>query len=63
MAARLSGGGGFVIYLLAAAVLVFVLAPLVVVVALSFSFAIVLCAQRSTHHQRFHRAHRPQASR
>ena len=39
MAARLSGGGGFVIYLLAAAVLVFVLAPLVVVVALSFSTA------------------------
>jgi len=39
MAARLSGGGGFVIYLLAAAVLVFVLAPLIVVVALSFSTA------------------------
>jgi putative spermidine/putrescine transport system permease protein len=39
MAARLSGGGGFVIYLLAAGVLVFVLAPLIVVVALSFSTA------------------------
>ena len=37
MAARLSGGGGFVTYLLAAAVLIFVLAPLVVVVAVSFS--------------------------
>jgi len=39
MAARLSGGGGLVTYVLAAAVLVFVLAPLVVVVALSFSTA------------------------
>jgi putative spermidine/putrescine transport system permease protein len=39
MAARLSGGGGLVTYLLAAAVLVFVLAPLVVVVAVSFSTA------------------------
>jgi putative spermidine/putrescine transport system permease protein len=39
MGARLSGGGGLVTYVLAAAVLVFVLAPLVVVVALSFSTA------------------------
>ena len=39
MAARLSGGGGFITYLLAGAVLIFVLAPLIVVVALSFSTA------------------------
>jgi putative spermidine/putrescine transport system permease protein len=39
MAARLSGGGGLITYMLAAAVLIFVLAPLVVVVALSFSTA------------------------
>jgi len=39
MSARLSGGGGLVTYVLAAAVLVFVLAPLCVVVALSFSSA------------------------
>lgn len=39
MAGRLSGGGGLATYMLAAATLVFVLAPLVVVVALSFSKA------------------------
>jgi len=39
MAARLSGGGGLTIYLVAAAILVFVVAPLLVVVALSFSEA------------------------
>jgi putative spermidine/putrescine transport system permease protein len=37
MAGRLSGGGGLATYMLAAAILVFVLAPLVVVVALSVS--------------------------
>jgi putative spermidine/putrescine transport system permease protein len=39
MSARLSGVGGLAVYMLAAAVLVFVLAPLVVVVMLSFSSA------------------------
>lgn len=39
MSARLSGSGAFVAYSLTAAVIVFVLAPLVVVVALSFSSA------------------------
>lgn len=39
MAARLSGGGGLITYMVAAATLVFVVAPLVVVVALSFSEA------------------------
>ena len=39
MAARLSGGGGLVTYAVAAATLVFVVAPLLVVVALSFSEA------------------------
>jgi putative spermidine/putrescine transport system permease protein len=39
MAARLSGGGGLVTYAVAAATLVFVMAPLLVVVALSFSEA------------------------
>src|SRR5258708_4535083 len=39
MAGRLSGGGGFIIYTVAAATLVFVAAPLIVVVALSFSEA------------------------
>jgi putative spermidine/putrescine transport system permease protein len=37
MAARLSGGGGFAIYLLAGATLVFAMAPLVVVISLSIS--------------------------
>ena len=39
MSARLSGGGGFFIYAMTAATLIFVVAPLVVVVALSFSEA------------------------
>ena len=39
MAARLSGGGGLITYMVAAATLVFVVAPLIVVVALSFSEA------------------------
>jgi putative spermidine/putrescine transport system permease protein len=39
MAARLSGGGGLLTYAVAAATLVFVVAPLLVVVALSFSEA------------------------
>jgi len=39
MTGRLSGGGGLLTYLLAAAVLVFILSPLVIVVALSFSQA------------------------
>jgi len=39
MANRLSGAGGLLTYLLAAAILLFVLAPLVVVVALAFSEA------------------------
>ena len=37
MAGRLSGGGGAAVYTMAAATLVFVMAPLAVVVALSFS--------------------------
>lgn len=37
MKGRLAGGGGFVTYSLAMAILVFVLAPLVVIVTLSFS--------------------------
>lgn len=39
MSARLSGGGGFIIYVAAAATLAFVVAPLLVVVTLSFSEA------------------------
>ncbi|MBS0517090.1 MAG: ABC transporter permease [Proteobacteria bacterium] len=39
MAARLSGGGGALTYFLAAAGLIFIVSPLVVVVALSFSEA------------------------